>query len=87
MKFERYSAVSNDLAPSKFIIAKCVEVEEFEGLDIGDLWKIHNKVLKNIDFDNFEFNDLEFVKPNLLDLKIEIAKKIFKYCHFCEHRC
>ena len=87
MKFERYSAVSNDLAPSKFIIAKCVEVEEFEGLDIGDLWKIHNKVLKNIDFDNFEFNDLEFVKPNLLDLKIEIAKKIFKNCHFCEHRC
>lgn len=82
MKLGRYLAVSKDLAPAKFIIAKCIEVEEFKGLELNELWEIHNKVLKKVDFDNFDFNDLEYVKPNLLDLKVEIAKNIFKNCHF-----
>ena len=87
MKLERYLAISKDLAPAKFMIAKCIEVEEFDNLDITELWKLHNKVLKDVDYYEFDFNDLKFVKPNLLDLKIEIAKRIFKNCHFCEHRC
>ena len=87
MKLERYLAVSKDLVPAKFMIAKCIEVEKFDNLDTTELWKIHNKVLKDVDYYKFDFNDLKFVKPNLLDLKIEIAKRIFKNCHFCEHRC
>ena len=58
MKLERYLAVPKDLAPAKFMIAKCIEVEEFDNLDTTELWKLHNKVLKNIDFDTFDFNDL-----------------------------
>ena len=87
MKLERYLAISKDLAPAKFMIAKCIEVEEFDNLDITELWKLHNKVLKDVDYYKFDFNDLKLVKPNLLDLKIEIAKRIFKNCYFCEHRC
>ena len=87
MKLERYLAISRDLAPAKFVIAKCIEVEEFNGLELNELWDIHNKILKKVDFDDFDFDSLEYVKPNLLDLKVEIAKNIFRNCHFCEHRC
>ncbi|XRO75506.1 radical SAM protein [Methanocaldococcus sp. 28A] len=86
MKLERYLAVSKDLVPAKFIITKCIEVEEFDSLEINELWNLHNKLIKKLDF-NINFEDLEFVKPNLLDLKIEIAKRIFRNCYFCEHRC
>ncbi|MCQ6254367.1 radical SAM protein [Methanocaldococcus sp.] len=87
MKLERYLGVSKDIIPAKFIISKSIEVENFEDLEINELWEIHNRTLKKVDFNKFDFYDIEYVSPNLLDLKIEIAKRIFENCKFCEHRC
>ncbi|PNX50742.1 MAG: radical SAM protein [Thermoplasmata archaeon M8B2D] len=45
------------------------------------LWKIHNDALKNQ-----KVLDI-LPKQSLLDLKIEIARRIFEKCCFCERRC
>jgi len=46
-----------------------------------DLWKRHDEALKNL--------KLSDVKPkqSLIDLKIELATRIFHNCCFCERRC
>jgi len=46
-----------------------------------DLWEKHDKILQNI-----KQTDLE-PKQSLLDIKIELAKRIFQNCQFCERRC
>ncbi len=45
------------------------------------LWKKHDNLLKNK-----KLIDIE-LEQSLLDLKIELASRIFKQCHFCERRC
>jgi putative pyruvate formate lyase activating enzyme len=46
-----------------------------------DLWKKHHDSLEN--------NNIKDIKPkqSLFDLKIEISKRIFKNCSFCERKC
>ena len=65
----------------KFIQSKYIEVDFDNKEKIEDLWKIHDKALEKI--------KLCETKPDqsILDLKNEIANRIFKKCHFCERRC
>lgn len=66
---------------AKYLQTKSVPVS-FKNLESTDnLWKKHNKLIKNIKFNNDE------PKQSLLDLKIELASRIFKKCCFCERRC
>jgi putative pyruvate formate lyase activating enzyme len=46
-----------------------------------NLWEIHDKSLQKI-----KQTELE-PKQSLLNLKIELASRIFHECHFCERRC
>ena len=65
----------------KFLQCKDVPIK-FNSKDTNeDLWKIHDATIKNLKISD--------VRPDqsLLDLKIEIAKRIFENCHFCERRC
>ncbi len=54
-----------------------------------DSWLEHENIRSEFieKYDKFNLND--FKKPNFsyLDLKIELAKKIFQNCYFCEKRC
>lgn len=45
------------------------------------LWKKHGKTLNSINL------SYELPKQSLLDIKIELATRIFQECHFCERRC
>ncbi len=45
------------------------------------LWKIHDKALHSFQVKNTPQT------PSLLDLKAEIADRLFQACCFCEHRC
>ena len=66
---------------SKFLQCKDVAVT-FNNKDTNEnLWKIHNDSINNL--------KLSDVRPSqsLLDLKIELAKRIFENCHFCERSC
>jgi len=46
-----------------------------------ELWKKHDSALKTM-----KISDVE-PKQSLLDLKIELANRIYKKCHFCERKC
>jgi putative pyruvate formate lyase activating enzyme len=46
-----------------------------------DLWQIHDRFAKGGQHSE------GVVSPSLLDLKIEIAHRIYQNCHFCERRC
>jgi putative pyruvate formate lyase activating enzyme len=45
------------------------------------LWHTHNKALRACKVQN------TVPSPSLLDLKIELAERLFQECCFCEHRC
>ncbi len=45
------------------------------------LWKIHDKTINKKSVSDLDFKD------SLLDLKIELAERIYKNCCFCERRC
>ncbi|HHF58571.1 MAG TPA: radical SAM protein [Thermoplasmatales archaeon] len=65
---------------ARYLTAKSIEVEFSKSDDIQTLWKIHDKSLQ-------EPRILNSPEKSLLDLKIEIADRIFRRCEFCERRC
>ncbi len=91
---ERYFSVMEGELPAQFLIAKRVPVRV--GLDAADadLWrahagalKRHRKLLSRIDAGEERLYALDPVSPSLMDLKVELAKRVLKECHFCEHSC
>lgn len=66
---------------AKYLQTKSVPVSFKNSETTDNLWKKHDKLIKNIKLNNDE------PKQSLLDLKIEIASRIFKKCCFCERRC
>jgi putative pyruvate formate lyase activating enzyme len=66
---------------AKFLLGKQVEVSFDKNDTSKNLWEIHDNSVKN-----FEIMENK-PKKTLLSLKIELAKRIFKNCSFCERRC
>ncbi|HIP84690.1 MAG TPA: 4Fe-4S cluster-binding domain-containing protein [Methanothermococcus okinawensis] len=95
--FERlswYYKVMDNRAPAKFLICRKIQGEDPTKLDIEGLWDLHRALSK--DFDNvfkgvkrgeLDIGDIPTPRFNFLDIKVEIAKNIFRSCHFCERRC
>jgi putative pyruvate formate lyase activating enzyme len=46
-----------------------------------ELWKLHEKKLRSVHVQN------TIPTSSLLDLKIELANRLFQACCFCEHKC
>jgi putative pyruvate formate lyase activating enzyme len=67
--------------PAKFLHCKDVPITFQNSYSTDDLWRIHDEIINNI-----KLSDIR-PKQSLLDLKIELAKRIFENCHFCERRC
>ncbi|MBW9220096.1 4Fe-4S cluster-binding domain-containing protein [Methanothermococcus sp. SCGC AD-155-N22] len=89
-----YYKVMNNWAPAKFLICKKIESEDPTKLDIKNLWDLHrelskdfDKIFEDIKSERIRIDDIPTPKFNFLDVKVEIAKNIFKSCHFCERRC
>jgi putative pyruvate formate lyase activating enzyme len=76
-----YFDILEENRTAKFLQCNDVPVTFNNKNSTDNLWKFHDKSLNN-----FNLSD---VRPNqsLLDLKIELAKRIFENCHFCERRC
>ena len=90
----RYFAVMEDKLPARFLVCKRVEVRV--NLSAGDnkLWSAHERGLKDfrsllsrIDEGKVKLENLKQPETSLLDLKVELARRILKSCHFCERRC
>jgi len=77
----KYFEILEENIPAKYQNCKYIPVEFNTDNSLKILWEKHDSALKNI--------KLSEVKPeqSLLDLKIEIANRIFQNCCFCERRC
>jgi putative pyruvate formate lyase activating enzyme len=90
----RYFAVMEDKLPARFLVCKQVEIKADLSASEDKLWNAHERGLKEfhallsrIDSGRTKLADLERPRVSLLDLKVELAKRILKSCHFCERRC
>lgn len=90
----RYFAVMVGKVPARFQICKHVGVKVDLSAGDDELWRAHERGLKefqtllaDVDEGERKLDDLKSIKPSLLDLKVELAKRILKSCHFCERRC
>ena len=90
----RYFAVMEGKLPARFLVCKRVRVRVKLSASEEELWRAHGQGLKEfrtllsrIDWGKTKLEDLEQPEISLLDLKVEIANRILKSCHFCERRC
>ena len=90
----RYFAVMQDEKPAKFRIAKKLPAEFDESDSVEELWQKHGiltrkfyKIEREIDTRQKSLRNMPNPEKSYLDLKIEIAGRILKNCHFCTRRC
>ncbi|MFH1821808.1 MAG: radical SAM protein [Methanobacteriota archaeon] len=90
----RYFAVMEDRLPARFQVCKRVGVDMDGSATDGELWKAHGqgllafrKLLVGMDGREVKLEKLKKPEFSLLDLKVELARRILKSCHFCERRC
>jgi putative pyruvate formate lyase activating enzyme len=89
----RYFDVAQNKKIAKFLISKQISAEFEKNSSIERLWKEHSKLTKHFhkieqEIDtNKEFNGLHKSAKSYFDLKIEIANRILRQCHFCSRRC
>lgn len=90
----RYIKAVNDELPANFQILKKIEFEPKKSLTDQQLWKIHDKLMKDfydlkkkLDNSKINIDDLKPPRLSLLDLKIQLVKEMMKSCELCERKC
>jgi putative pyruvate formate lyase activating enzyme len=90
----RYFEVMEGRLPARFLVCKRVPARVKISASEGELWRAHERGLKEfrgllsrVDVGKAKLEDLEEPETSLLDLKVELARRILKSCHFCERRC
>ncbi|KXB02333.1 hypothetical protein AKJ45_00105 [candidate division MSBL1 archaeon SCGC-AAA261F19] len=90
----RYLKVMSDNLPAKFMICRRVPVKTELSSEEGELWQAHKDGLRScrglinkINNGKVELKKLKVPEVSLLDLKVELARRILKSCHFCEREC
>jgi len=67
--------------PPLYRTACAIETEADLSASTAELWRIHDQTGLN------ERDDRAAPSTSLLDLKIELAQRVYHNCHFCERRC
>ncbi len=90
----RYFDVMENSKPAKFMIAKKLPANFNKSDSLKSLWKTHDSLTeefssleKKVDARQKSLEDMDAPEKSYLDLKIEIANRILKGCHFCTRRC
>jgi len=78
---QHYYSIIDQKQQPKYIQSKHKPITFSKKDTTKKLWEIHNKSLKNKKLID------KTPKQSLLDLKIEIATRMQKACHFCERKC
>ncbi len=91
---KRYFAATEGDLPARFQVCKLVDVKADLSADDEELWAAHESGLKKfrgmlskVDEGEVKLEGVKKPKISLLDLKIELAKRVLRYCYFCERRC
>jgi len=77
---KNYFAILDGKKKAVYLECKQIRVDFSKSDSIKDLWGKHDKAVER-------WKSKEGAQKTLLDLKIEIATRIFRNCHFCERRC
>jgi putative pyruvate formate lyase activating enzyme len=84
---EKYFKILEGKRLPKFTACKSMAI----GVPLDDsdevLWRDHDKVLKSLKETDFKTDEPKKDEPSLLDLKVELANRIYKECVFCELKC
>ncbi|MBS7619527.1 radical SAM protein [Candidatus Bathyarchaeota archaeon] len=89
----RYIGIVRGRKLAKFLISRSIGVDFDYTSSDEELWRIHSKRLEEYPKIEYEFDEglskLEEVERgrSFLDLKIELARRMMKSCHFCVRRC
>ena len=76
-----YFSMINNETISGFLQCKYCPVDFNKSDSNEELWRKHDESLKNMSLSDIISDN------SLLDLKIELAERIFNKCHFCENNC
>lgn len=90
-----YFMVSVNRMPAKYLIAKRIPCSiNLKTADEGELWKEHARLAQTfldawgeIRSEKVELKDLQVKKISLMDLDVELAKRMLKHCNFCRWNC
>lgn len=77
----RYYDILEDQGTAQYLDCKQIPVDFTSSQSTDELWALHDEALDLMNVGN--------TTPalSLLDLKAEIAERLFQACCFCEHRC
>ncbi len=91
-----YTILSREAVP-RYRLAKLLPVKvSLKSAEIEELWKAHDEAMakyyKSFSGDlkldeKTDPNEVKAPKVSLLDLKLELGRRIFRECTFCERRC
>ena len=91
---KRYFDVALNKKNAKFLLARRIKADFNSEDSTEKLWLLHEKLTEEfykleakIDLKELNFKDLPEQEKSYLDLKIEIARRILRECHFCVRRC
>jgi putative pyruvate formate lyase activating enzyme len=94
LSLQRYFAVMEGELPARFLVCKRVKVNVNLSGKEEELWRAHERGLKEfrrllsrVDEGKVNLRELRQPEVSLLDLKVELAERILKSCHFCERAC
>jgi len=79
---ERYRGILSGREKAGYLKLKQYGVDFDQSLDDDRLWKLHRDEMSR-----FWAGETGEGEKNLLDLKMELARRILKRCEFCERRC
>jgi len=76
-----YFDILGENGTAQYLQCKHIPISFMTSEPINNLWKKHNEALQTMKLCDTE------PKQSLLDLKIELASRIFRQCHLCERTC
>jgi putative pyruvate formate lyase activating enzyme len=77
----KYHDILEEQGTAQYLDCKHISVSFELTQSIDELWRIHDQALQLMKVQN------TLPKQSLLDLKIELANRLFQACYFCEHKC
>lgn len=90
----RYFEVMKGKLPARFLVCRRVPAKVDLSANEEALWRAHEralvdfrKLLDDVDGGKTHLDNLEYKTPSLIDIKVELSRRILKSCHFCERRC
>lgn len=77
----KYHDILEENRTAQYLDCKHIPVSFKTSQSTDELWELHEKTLRSFNVHN------TMQAPSLLDLKIELAGRLFQECCFCEHKC